>query len=77
MEQHTITPPNVDREVLREAIQAEYRVVASEPDKGLHFHTGRKLTEFVSFSGAYKVMSKVRSENAVLNGIEWRISPIM
>lgn len=49
MEQHTVTPPNVDREVLREAIQAEYRVVANDPDKGFHFHTGRPLTKIIGY----------------------------
>ncbi len=34
-------PPNVDIGQLREAIQDEYRVVACEPNRGFHFHTGR------------------------------------
>ncbi len=43
------TVPNVDREVLREAIQEEYDVVASEPGRGFHFHTGRPLAEILGY----------------------------
>ena len=32
---------NVDE--VREAIRDEYKIVAEQPDKGFHFHTGRKL----------------------------------
>lgn len=39
----TAGPPNVDLASLRSAIQEEYDVVAREPDKGFHFHTGRPL----------------------------------
>lgn len=35
------TVPNVDREILREAIQEEYEAFASVPHRGFHFHTGR------------------------------------
>ncbi len=43
------TVPNVDREVLREAIQEEYDVVACEPERGFHFHTGRPLAEILGY----------------------------
>ena len=43
------TVPNVDREVLREAIQEEYDAVACEPDRGFHFHTGRPLAEILGY----------------------------
>lgn len=36
-----------DAEVLREAIRQEYREVAEHPDKGFHFHTGRKLAGII------------------------------
>ncbi len=39
----TSSPPRVDRGALRHAIQEEYEVVASEPTRGFHFHTGRPL----------------------------------
>jgi SAM-dependent methyltransferase len=40
---------DVDTARLREAIQDEYREVAEHPDKGFHFHTGRRLTQIVGY----------------------------
>ncbi len=34
---------DVDTDEVRAAIREEYREVAASPDKGFHFHTGRKL----------------------------------
>ena len=45
--------PNVDREVLREAIQEEYDVVACEPTRGFHFHTGRPLAEILGYQAEW------------------------
>jgi SAM-dependent methyltransferase len=42
-------PVDVDTDTLRKAIQNEYRVVAEEPGKGFHFHTGRNLTKIVGY----------------------------
>ena len=39
----------LDLDELREAIRCEYRAVAKEPDKGYHFHTGRRLAEIVEY----------------------------
>ncbi|HXH60744.1 MAG TPA: methyltransferase domain-containing protein [Fimbriimonadaceae bacterium] len=39
----------VDRDVLREAIKDEYREVAENPQRGFHFHTGRRLTQIVGY----------------------------
>ena len=39
----------LDLEELREAIRCEYRAVAEEPDKGYHFHTGRRLAKIVEY----------------------------
>ncbi len=36
-------------EILRNEIQTEYREVASQPDKGFHFHTGRALAEKLGY----------------------------
>ena len=47
------TVPNVDREVLREAIQEEYDVVACEPDRGFRFHTGRALAEILGYQAEW------------------------
>lgn len=40
---------DLDTAVLRKAIQEEYREVAEHPDKGFHFHTGRRLTQIVGY----------------------------
>lgn len=40
----------VDLNMLRDAIIEEYRVVAEEPDRGFHFHTGRTLIGKVGYS---------------------------
>ena len=47
------TVPNVDRDVLRKAIQQEYDVVACEPDRGFHFHTGRPLAEILLYEAEW------------------------
>jgi arsenite methyltransferase len=41
--------PGPDREQLREAIRNEYREVAHSPNKGFHFHTGRRLAQIVEY----------------------------
>jgi SAM-dependent methyltransferase len=41
--------PTVDRETLREAIREEYCVVAREPERGFHFHTGRRLARMLGY----------------------------
>ena len=48
-----VSKVNVDVDVLREAIKEEYKVVASQPDKGFHFHTGRKLTRILGYDDAW------------------------
>lgn len=35
--------PQLHRDEIRTAIQKEYQVVATEPEHGFHFHTGRSL----------------------------------
>jgi SAM-dependent methyltransferase len=40
---------DVDTKTLRKAIQDEYKEVAEHPDKGFHFHTGRRLTKIVGY----------------------------
>ncbi len=44
-----VSVPKVDIEVLRSAISAEYRVVAENPQKGFHFHTGRPLAKILGY----------------------------
>jgi len=44
---------DLDTATLRKAIQDEYREVAEHPDKGFHFHTGRRLTQIVGYKDAW------------------------
>jgi arsenite methyltransferase len=39
----------LDVQELRRAIQQEYALVASEPEHGFHFHTGRKLAGILEY----------------------------
>ena len=45
--------PRVDRDVLRRAIREEYEVVAAEPARGFHFHTGRPLARLLGYEDAW------------------------
>ena len=45
--------PGIDVEMLRRAIQDEYAVVASEPQRGFHFHTGRPLARLLGYEEAW------------------------
>lgn len=47
--QMTETGLNLDINELRSAIQYEYEGVALEPEKGFHFHTGRKLAGLLDY----------------------------
>lgn len=42
-------PINVDVGALRSAIQDEYAEVATRPEKGFHFHTGRPLARLLGY----------------------------
>ena len=42
--------PALDVNVLREAIREEYAEVASDPQKGFHFHTGRPLARMLEYA---------------------------
>ena len=39
----------LDRTKIRQAVQDEYATVALEPQKGFHFHIGRKLLKFLDY----------------------------
>jgi len=45
----TLEPPVVDLEELRASIRAEYAAVATEPDRGFHFHTGYRLAAILGY----------------------------
>jgi arsenite methyltransferase len=40
---------NVNMEELRASIREEYSAVANEPERGFHFHTGRKLANILGY----------------------------
>lgn len=42
----------IDRDVLRQQIQAKYTDVAREPAKGFHFHTGRPLAVMLGYTAS-------------------------
>ncbi len=44
--------PIVDLSALREAIRIEYADVATEPERGFHFHTGRPLARLLGYPEA-------------------------
>ncbi len=48
---HQITSElDLNLDQLRHAIQEEYATVALDPDRGFHFHTGRRLARLVGYS---------------------------
>ena len=47
------SPLRLDRDVLRLAIREEYEVVATEPTRGFHFHTGRPLAKRLGYRDAW------------------------
>jgi SAM-dependent methyltransferase len=49
----SISVPNVDLETLRHEIRKEYAEVASNPNKGFHFHTGRKLAKMLGYEDSW------------------------
>ena len=44
-----VVTPNVNVQRLRSAIQDEYAEVATTPEKGFHFHTGRPLAAMLGY----------------------------
>ncbi len=44
-----VVASKVDREELRDQIQAKYQDVAQEPEQGFHFHTGRPLAAMLGY----------------------------
>lgn len=48
-------PQTLDRRSLRAAIQSEYELVALEPERGFHFHTGRPLARLLGYADLWLV----------------------
>lgn len=51
----TVPPQSLDLDSLRAAIQEEYKIVALEPQRGFHFHTGRPLARLLGYSDEWLV----------------------
>jgi SAM-dependent methyltransferase len=47
--------PQLDQGLLRAAIQEEYELVALEPERGFHFHTGRRLARLLGYADEWLV----------------------
>ncbi|HKW70697.1 MAG TPA: methyltransferase domain-containing protein [Candidatus Dormibacteraeota bacterium] len=45
----TFAPAPVDVERLRAEVRLKYRDVATDPDKGFHFHVGRRVAEMLDY----------------------------
>ncbi len=45
-----VSIPKVDLKILRSEISKEYAEVASNPNKGFHFHTGRPLAQALGYA---------------------------
>jgi arsenite methyltransferase len=50
MSEHTLEEAKLDVDTLREAIREEYVEVATNPEKGFHFHTGRPLACMLEYA---------------------------
>jgi arsenite methyltransferase len=50
MSEHLIEAPELDVDTLRRAIREEYAEVATIPEKGFHFHTGRPLARMLEYA---------------------------
>ncbi len=55
MSDHTLEEQELDVDVLREAIQEEYAEVATDPQKGFHFHTGRPLARMLEYADEWLI----------------------
>lgn len=49
MSSQKLADPSLDLEELRHAIHEEYEVVALDPGRGFHFHTGRPLAQMLGY----------------------------
>jgi arsenite methyltransferase len=62
---------------LRSAVQAEYTLVAREPQRGFHFHTGRRLAAILEYQPSWLDGIPERSiESFAGTGNPFRVGPI-
>src|SRR5215213_9233936 len=47
--------PALDVDVLRDAIREEYAEVATDPEKGFHFHTGKPLARMLEYADEWLI----------------------
>ncbi|HSM56789.1 MAG TPA: methyltransferase domain-containing protein [Candidatus Sulfomarinibacteraceae bacterium] len=65
---------NLDLGQLRGAIQEEYEAVADEPDRGFHFHIGRKQAQILGYEEAWlDDLPKIAVESIAGTGNPFRI----
>lgn len=55
MSEHLIEEQKLDVDVLREAIREEYAGVATDPERGFHFHTGRALARMLEYADEWLI----------------------
>lgn len=61
-------PVDVDGETPRNVIKNEYKEVAEHPDKGFHFHTGRRLAQLVGSGGGIDSLIGARMRDPANGG---------
>jgi arsenite methyltransferase len=68
----------LDLERLRTAIQEEYELVALEPDRGFHFHTGRPLARLLDYEEAWlEGLPEAAIESFAGTGNPFSLGPLM
>lgn len=73
----TYSVPGLDVGELREAIREEYTQVACDPNKGFHFHTGRKLARILDYDNAWlDDVPESAIESFAGTGNPFRIAPL-
>jgi SAM-dependent methyltransferase len=69
--------PALDLEALRDAIREEYQVVAQDPQRGFHFHTGRPLARILGYEEAWLEQMPPRAvESFAGTGNPFSLGPI-
>lgn len=74
---HPALERDLDVERLREAIQKEYEELASNPEKGFHFHTGRPLARILGYADEWlEGIPEVAIESFAGTGNPFRLGEI-
>src|SRR2546426_1349299 len=72
-----VSVPELDVELLRCEIRKEYAEVATDPQKGFHFHTGRPLAQLLGYEDAWLERVPERSiESFAGTGNPFALGPI-